>query len=186
MRYCYVPGRRELICGYPVPRLLLRPLTGRRTRWFLSAQLAWCWGSSCELYYGNALELSPGGTSPDTWPATGAWSGSWWLPPNVLLFSQLLALIVVCTVAPSCWNQQEPHVPRKWRAFVPRAVFLFEVFTWAFTCKNTWCKLNARTSNDFRWLSERKESGQNRPTSWFELELSPWITLRQIIPDEWK
>ena len=36
-----------------------------------------------------------GGTSPDSWPATGAWSGSWWLPPNVLLFSQLLALIVV-------------------------------------------------------------------------------------------
>ena len=27
-------------------------------------------------------------------------------------FGQLLALIVVCTVAPSCWNQQELHIPR--------------------------------------------------------------------------
>ena len=75
-------------------------------------------------------------------------------PPPNLLFSQFLALIVMCTVALSCWNQQEPHVPRKWGAFVPRAVLLFEVFTWAFTCK-----LNARTSNDFRWLPERKEAG---------------------------
>ena len=128
---------------------------------------------SCHCY---APEPSPGGTGPD--PATGAWSGGWCLPPN-LLFSQFLALIVVCTVAPSCWNQQEPHIPRKWGAFVPRAVLLFAVFTWAFTCK-----FNARTSNDFRWLPERKEAGENRPTSGFELELSAWITLRQIIPDE--
>ena len=99
--------------------------------------------------------------------------------PRTCFFSQLLALIVVYTVAPCCWNQQEPHVPRKRRAFVPRGLLLIEVFTWAFTCK-----LNARTSNDLRWLPERKESGENRPTSEFELELSPWITLRQIIPDE--
>ena len=82
-------------------------------------------GSSFELCHGHALEPSPGGTGPDSWPATGAWSGSWWLPPN-LLFGQLLALIVVCIVAPSCWNQQELHIPRQWRAFVHRAVpFLF-------------------------------------------------------------
>ena len=33
-------------------------------------------------------------------------------------------------------------------------------------------QINTRTSNDFRWLPERKESGENRLTSGFELELS--------------
>ena len=65
-------------------------------------------------------------------------------PPN-LLFGQLLALIVVCTVAPSCWNQQELHIPRQWGAFVHRSVLLFEVFTWAFTCK--------LQGQNFQWLS---------------------------------
>ena len=85
-------------------------------------------GGLFELCHGHALEPSPGGTGPDSWPATGGWYAADDFPPNLLL-SQLLALVVVCTVAPSCWNQQEPHIPRKWRAFVPRAVLLFEIST---------------------------------------------------------
>ena len=79
-----------------------------------------------ELCHGHALEPSPGGTGPDSWPGRPRVIGQAAddFPQNLLL-SQLLALVVVCTVAPSCWNQQEPHIPRKWRAFVPRAKLKF-------------------------------------------------------------
>ena len=79
-----------------------------------------------ELCHGHALEPSPGRTGPDSWPGRPRVIGQAAddFPPNLLL-SQLLALVVVCTVAPSCWNQQEPHIPRKWRAFVPRAKLKF-------------------------------------------------------------
>ena len=74
-----------------------------KTRWFLSAQPAFF---SFELCHGHNPEPEvQGGQVRTPCPPRVLGQAADDFLPN-LLFSQLLALIVVCTVAPSCWNSR--------------------------------------------------------------------------------
>ena len=131
-----------------------------KTRWFLSAQPAL---SSSSFLGGGGLLLSSVMATLQNQKSRGDKSGL--LAGHGCLVRRLMTSPRTCSLAsfwPWSWcalwlrlaGTAGATYPKEVACICARAALLFEVLTWVFT----W-KLNVKTSNDYRWLPDRKESG---------------------------